>query len=168
MSYASVQNLIARYDARTVGQLVSDNNIAVPPIELAWNSVAQAALDDASGEIEAALLRGERYSAADLAALTGNSAKHLIRICCDIAFWNLWDRRPWQRQDPGRDDARKRSQDHLDRLAKGENVFNIAAVLDAGLPESTGPSAVELSNLNLIAYRARGHFYPVARLPNNR
>lgn len=167
MAYASASDLIARKDARTLGDLVSDDNLRAEQVDLATNTVLLAALDDASGEVDAALMQGKRYSAADLADLTGNSLAYLKRITCDIAFALLWNRRGYTGSDAQQaaiEDSRKA----LERLRKGENVFNLEAQKDAGLPAITGATRVQRQQLNLIAGKARGHFYPHETLPNNR
>lgn len=162
MPYATPADLLKRFDARTVGDLAADDGKRVVPSALLTDPNVSAVLDDASGEIEAALLQGERYSATDLANLTGNSQQYLKRICCEIAFGLLWRRRPWA-DDQQRLDAIKRADEHLERLRKGERVFDVVAVKDAGLPDVTGVTIADLENLNLLRDRTF-HYYP-ARAP---
>jgi phage gp36-like protein len=171
-AYATPADLVARYDARTLGDLAADGGLRVSEASLLTDDNIQAALDDASGEIEAALLQGQRYTVADLAGLTGNSAKYLARITCQIAFGYLWGRRPWSEawEDP-RNEAMSRAKKALELLRTGENIFDVQAVKDAGVPESTGPTRVEIRNLNSIVDRCRlgrNGYYPVRVTPNNR
>lgn len=167
MSYATPADFLKRKDARTLGQLASDSNSTVDPTSLLTDPNLQAALDDASGDIDAALLAGGRYSTADLAGLTGNSAALLIRLTVEVAMAFMWKRRPYLNSEAA-DQAIEDAEEALAKFSSGKNIFNIAAVIEAGLPEITGASTVQLQNLNMIAYRCRGNFYPAARLPNNR
>ncbi|MDE2104186.1 MAG: DUF1320 family protein [Patescibacteria group bacterium] len=166
MSYANPQDLVSRFDARTLGDLCQDAGNRTTQAGLATDPNLQTTLDDASGDIDAALLQGQRYAPADLDGLQGNSLNKLKRVCCDIAFGYLWERRPWrQEQEPH--PAYTRGQSALEKLRKGENVFNIFNALDAGIPENTGPSSVDLSQLQTLTQRTR-NYYPVLTLPNFR
>ena len=166
MAYATAAQFMERYDARVLGDLCSDLDDQIEPTALLTNTKLQAALDDASGDIDAALVTGQRYTTDDLEGLTGNSQKHLIRITCDIAFAFLQSRR-------GSMDAESRkahmdvAEAHLERLRKGLNIFDLDAQKDAGVPESTGPTRVDFQNMNLIRDRTK-NYYPARRLPYNR
>lgn len=171
MSYASVADLLQRYDFRDIGGLVSDDNREASPVDLATvgtpgNSIAQACLDDASGDIEAALFSSGRYTELDLTSLTGNSLSYLKRITCDIAMALIYARRPLYDPDKYKM-AMETAESHLERLRKGENVFNLQPQIDAGTPDIDGPSTMDFQNLNLIRDRVR-NFFPGRRLPNNR
>ena len=168
MSYATPTDLIARKDSRSLGDLVNDDNTRADETALATNTKLQAALDDASGEIDSALLQGQRYAATDLAALTGNSLALLKRICCDIAFGLLYQRRPEFESEEESEIAQSRARKHLKMLRSGEHVFDVPAVEQAGLPEITGASRVTIQNLNMIVDQARCHYYPPRLQPNNR
>lgn len=168
MSYASPQDFLARFDARTLGDLTGDSGARVTQAGLATDPNLQTALDDASGDIESALLQGERYAVSDLDSIEGNSLNKLKRVCCDIAMGYLWERRLWTgraQQEPH--PAMARGQAALERLRKGENVFNLTGPLDAGIPENTGPSTIELSQLHTLTQRSH-NYYPVLQLPNLR
>lgn len=166
MAYAVPADLLKRFDARTVGDLAGDEGKRIVPSALLTDPNVLAVLDDASGEIESALLQGERYTAANLTALTGNSQQYLVRLCCEIAFGLLWRRRPWA-DDQQRQEAIKRADEHLERLRKGERVFDVVAILDAGLPDVTGATTAELRDLNLLRDRTL-HYYPVRTTRGNR
>lgn len=168
MSYATAADLVKRKDARLLGQLCSDDGTTVPADQLEDDANLLAALDDASGEIEAALLQGQRYTVADLEGLSGNSAAYLARLCCDIAFGYLFDRRPNFVDDPRYEQAMENRRKALDRLRLGEHIFNIDSAKEAGVPYVGGPTRVERRQQNRIASRARGHFYPNEVLPENR
>lgn len=168
MAYATPAQMIQRYDVRTLGDLVGDNGIRVDRAALATDANLQAALDDASGEIEAALLQGKRYTTAQLTALTGNSAKYLVRLTCTIAFGLLFGRRPWSDDDEegsGRRGAEKQARAALEMLRKGQTIFDVEEVKEAGLPAIETPTIQTILQSNLAVDQSRGHFYPRRRLP---
>lgn len=167
MSYATPADFLKRFDARVFGDIVKDDGVQATAVELLTDENLQASLDDASGDIESACLVGERYMPDDLAALTGNSLNHLKRICCDIAAAYLLRRRP--SNDPDRDTERmEQAEKHLMRLRSGETVFYRGDDVDqAGVPDVTGPSTVDLQNLNTIRRRVN-NYYPAGALPYNR
>lgn len=166
-SYAAPAQMLERHDARTLGDLVADDGVRRTSTQLLTDANLQAALDDASGAIEASLLQGKRYSTVDLTALTGNSQKYLIRLTCAIAFGLLYERRPAYQSD-ARDDAMNRAEEALEKLRRGEHIFNLDDAKDAGMPSITGPTTVELDRLNLMTTQARGKFYPRRNRPDNR
>ena len=159
MAYASAEDLVKRYDARTLGDLCSDTGVRVSEVSLATNAKILAALDDASGEIDAALMQAKRYSTADLASLTGNSLAYLKRLTCTFAFAGLWNRRPYV-DDMERDEALKQARQALDRLRRGENVFDLEDQKAEGLPDVKEPSVSSIDRLNLTVDRARRGYYP--------
>lgn len=167
MSYASPEEFLSRYDARIFGDVVRDDDTQATPQELLVDPNLQAALDDASGDIEAACLFGERYTPDDLAGLTGNSLFHLKRICCDIAVAYLLRRRPSDNAEA--DDARMElAEKHLAKLRTGENVFWRGDGVDqAGVTDTTGPSTVQLIQLNTVMRRTQ-NYYPSVPMPFNR
>lgn len=166
-TYASAAQLIERYDARDVGDLVSDTDDQASPIDLVTHPLVTTSLEDASGAVEASLLVSNRYTPDELTSLTGNSQSFLERITCDIAMSYLLARRP------GFDPDRMRAQMelaemHLERLRKGENVLNLDSQRAAGNPTVDGPTLVRLqSHLNLSRDRV-SNYYPGRRLPGDR
>lgn len=159
--------MLERYDARLLGDLLADDGTRVASGSISGNANLTAALDDASGEIEAALLMGGRYTAAQLAALTGNSAKHLVRICCDIAWALLCQRRGPVYKAEQREAAEATANRHLARLAKGETIFSVDGLVDAANPTVDGPSTASINRLNLITRRTR-NFFPHQVMPHGR
>lgn len=157
-SYATPAEFLQRYDARVTGDLVDDNSDQQDPDSLLADAVLQAMLDDASGDIEAALGVGGMYTPADLAALTGNAKKHLIRICCDVAHVYLLRRRGLIPAEEHKA-AIELAEAHLERLRTGQNVFNIPGEENSGIIDTTGPSLVDFGNMNLIRDRTK-NYYP--------
>lgn len=158
MAYATPAQLFARKDVRTIGDLASDDGTRVSLTDLPTSANVLAALDSASGAIEAAIMAGNRYTPADLAGLTGNSAAYLVQITCDVAMAGLHSRRPTMHTDQYKA-AIEVSDMHLERLREGVHVFDVAAVKEAGAASVTIPSVVSVQSQNLIRDRTR-NFYP--------
>lgn len=164
MAYATPSDLVARYDARRIGDFVSDNGVRVTEADLSLDDKVLTALESASGEVEVALMQGARYSVDDLATLQGSSREFLKSLVCDIAFCRLYERRGWSDDDAAPDLTFKRSQESLARLRKGENVFNIAEHVDAGLPSMTSTaSRPQVLRPNMMTDTARGSYFPLRR-----
>jgi len=160
-AYADAADLILRKDARTLGDLVSDTGVRVAEGVLEDDERIAAALEDASGMVDAAVLQSKRYTAAELSALTGNSLAHLKRLVCDIAFWLLWERRPsYGIDDPGREQAWTRSREALKALREGVEIFEVSGVPEAGLPDVASPTLIDLQTASPVVSRARGSYYP--------
>ena len=168
MAYASPQDFIDRYDVRVVGDLASVDGTQVSQVGLLTNARLLQCLEDAEGEINSAVLVGQRYSTTDLAAMTGADAAHLQRICCEIAWYLLLSRRWYVVSGEHLKLAVEKYADHLEMLRAGKRVFNIVDVKEAGLPTMSQPSSVQINNLNTIAARSRGHFYPDRVMPVGR
>jgi hypothetical protein len=166
VSYSTPQDLINRKSPETIAALVSDDGVEASESDLLDNGTdagirVQAALDSAAGMIEAAVLRAKRYSTADLAGLTGNSAAFLVMIECEIAMAILFARKPMFQIDNYK--AALELQDmYLTQLRKGETIFDVAENADAGTPSYSAPSVVEVQSLGLIRDMARP-YYPARR-----
>ena len=165
--YAAPTDFFERYDVRDIGQLASDNGSEIPESALATDANVLTALDDASGDIDTALVVSNRYLTTELEGLTGNSLAKLKRITCDLAMAYMLGRRP--AADPEKLEAfEKRATTHLERLRNGENVFNLADQKSAGNPSIDGPTLVRFDDhLNLVRDRVN-NYYPARRLPGNR
>jgi phage gp36-like protein len=155
MSYCGAQDLLNRFDARTVGDLVNDagqrqtvSELVGPPV----NTVLQAALDDGAGLINAACQVGERYTQAELAALTGTDQAILFRLNCDLAFVYLAQRRGLT--PPGYKEAYDRSSDLLEKLKQGELIFNVPGDVGEGVPSMEFPSMATYNTVGLLRDRA--------------
>ena len=168
-AYAEPADMLALFDARSLGALVKDDGTRGSPTELLTDPNLAAALAAASGRVEAAMLHGGRYSVADLESLTDNSLAYLKKLVCDVAFVTVWSRRPFDELKGISQVCFDHSEAALESLRQGREVFNLTAQIAAGLPPApTGPTRVQLHQLNTIAGRARGRFYPDYVLPGNR
>jgi phage gp36-like protein len=167
MAYATPADLINYKNANHLGDLCTDSGTRVAAGDLPLDPKILAALDAASGEIDAALLQGKRYTVEDLAALEGGSLAYLKKLTCDIAFWILWDRKPAYRPDDhSRDRAIEMNQQALKLLRTGEHIFNVTAIRDAGVPKLEYPSIVEMQQNNYVVDAARPRYYPSRRASN--
>lgn len=166
MAYATPADVLARYDRNDVGQLVADDQRKVSAVDLETNYPLLTALNDAAGEIEAALLVGNRYTVVDLTALTGNSLSLLVSMNCDVAMRRLLNRRLGWSPEKAKQ-IREAADMQLEKLRKGENTFNIQAAMDAAEPVVDGPTMADFSNLNLWRDRTKNYF-PPRFLPNGR
>lgn len=154
--YAIAQDLLTRQDVGLVGQLcVDDGNVASALQIVDTNTVAGknvlTALLDASGEIEYAATRGQRYAPQDLQQLTGASLGFLKRITCDIAMMNLYDRRDGQNPPENVVDKYKRAQEFMQQLVDGERVFGDLQNQQAGPASNAFFSQADLLNMRLAS-----------------
>lgn len=166
-NYATATDLINRYSPAVLGDLASDDGTRVAEGSLSANAKIQMALATATGKVKASILQGARYTPAQITAMTtsgdpaydAESAAFLADITCRVAFWLLWQRKPWSDQHENqRKQAEADSESQLDRLRKGVEIFNIGGAVEAGVPSGTGMTAVQ-SQYSWAA-RARGRFYP--------
>lgn len=131
MVYATVADLLLRYDSRRIGDLVSDNDTRVT--NLADNVVVLEALKDASSMIDSACRVANRYSQLDLSSLTAEAANLRKRLTCDLAFGYLIQRRGYgaaelETMAPGY----IKGLEYLEQLRQGERVFDTTTHPSAG------------------------------------
>lgn len=131
-AYCTAAQMVARYDTRSLGQLLSDSNtVALTADEVLASTKLAAFLKEASGQVEAAALFGEKYTAADLAALSGtNGGETLAGLVADLTMWRIWDRRP-DKNGP----LPKRCEfafAMLEQLRAGDRIFGFQQTVEAG------------------------------------
>ena len=164
MGYASPDDMISRFDVRTLGDLCGDASTRITATLLETNPKMIAALDSAAGKINAACLQGERYSVDDLAGLKGDSKAFLVDINCVVAWGNLWRRKGYTEDNMVRANAIQDANDELRRLRTGEHVFDVLEQKQAGRADvSTVPRETIGRDWNLVNDRMRGHIYPRRR-----
>jgi phage gp36-like protein len=178
MSYATPADLLARVDAQIVGDLITDDDPNTgfrdpPPVEtILASNIVQTALDDASGDVLAALGKGKRYTPDQLSGLTGPALSKLKRITCDIAVSYLFDRRPDKGNQEQAENYRLKAERHLKALKSGEDIFYLADESDAeaSLITTDGPTAIDLQTANRLDERmsARHLISSGDRLPLDR
>jgi len=155
-AYADSDDMIARFDERTLKELTSDGN--TPTVSLAASGALTAAMADATGAIDAALFVGNQYQPGDLDDLTGESQSYLKRITCTIAMSYLVARRP-EKYGKASKQMSEDVQELLELFRSGVRVFDVDGNKAAGTPTIDGPRAVDYERMNMIRDRTR-HFYP--------
>lgn len=174
-SYATPAQMIVRYNANRLGQLVRDDGSTATPTQLLTDPNLQASLDDGAGQIELAVLAGLRYQLTDLQTLITayaagsfnpqyNSGALLVRLNCDLAYGNLVGRKGMDAATTAAMSPRVQwAEGLLEQLRQGDRVFNIQTNLTAGLPVG-----VDLSSQRtlLTAYMDR-YFGNLTTDPNN-
>ena len=165
MAYATGSDLIARFDARQISDLLEDDGTSVSQRDVPTHSVVTTALDDASGKIKGALRKGNRYLPADLSALTGESLALLKRITCDIAMALLLDRRI----DADAEQSQKRherAERYLEQIKSGDIVFDVDDIIEASNAEHIEHTEIDLvtTHKHLLRERTK-NYYPARRVP---
>ncbi len=155
--------MLARFDARVLGDLVNDTGVRQTPTQLLTDPNLAAALDDGAGMITSAALYGERYTVAQLLALTGTDQAFLIRLNCNLTFGLLQQRRG---NDPTEFPSYVEALQILELIKSGSRLFNVPADTQAGVPESYYATAQNIATVNLLTNAARPYF-PVPRKQAN-
>jgi len=156
-AYAEPSDLISRYDVNIIGQLVTDDGLQVSESDLEDDAVLLEVLQTASGQVEASMLCGARYSPDDLSDLTGNSASYLKHIVCLIAMALLFERRPAVNSVHA-ETYLERATKYLEDLRHGKNLFNLEESIHDANPTVDGPSSVDYRSLNMMPDRMARYF----------
>jgi hypothetical protein len=130
--YCTPADVLTFHDANLVAELCVDDGSTLTLAQLLTHPVLVRSVKRAAGDVEMAALVGKRYTPADLAGLTGVGQQALQGLTADLAFWHLYKRRYVQvkPQDvPGAAEALQMLSD----LRKGERIFPIEEVADAGI-----------------------------------
>lgn len=129
MAFATIDEMIERYDERVLADLVQDDNTRNP--DLTGNAILTAVLEDATGVIEASLRR--TYSNDQLTALEAANSAVLIRLDVDLAMGLLYQRRAKGLPDQIREvvDA---ATDMLTSIRNGVAVLDDAEARIASIP----------------------------------
>ena len=166
-AYADYDDMLAFADANTVADLLSDSGEPEP--SPGSSDILTTLLQAASGQVEAACGVADIYSPDALAALTGNTQAQLKQLVCTLALVALVRRRPEKYGSEYWQAIRLETEEYLDRLRKGDRLFDDPSKRAAGLPSIDGPDAVDYKHLNLLPSRTLNYFPSVAqRLPLGR
>lgn len=161
--YADPSDLASRYDIRTIGELVTDDEQELSRTAVLNHPNVLSALCDASGRVEAALRHGARYTIDDLSRLTDNSLSHLKSIVCSVAMSRILRRRPGTYTDLLQQVSAE-AEEHLGFLSKGHDVFTIESHVAAGLIDDVGNGNTESLSLikqrNSISDNVLGKLFP--------
>jgi hypothetical protein len=161
-SYCSVPQFLYYYDWRSVADLVSDLGARATQSSLTSDPNLAAILLAASGRVESATFRGQRYiidpvsGQNDLASLIGASASTLQKLVADLAFGFLFERRP----NPGVEPpiSYQLAIATLDQLRDGELVFGLVETMAAGHSSHLTENAWNAAGRNLSSFVARRYF----------
>lgn len=155
-SLITLGEFLKRVDWRPVADLLSDTGQRFSFEQLAGNEALQAAFDAAMGEVESACLCGNRYSPADLAALTGVGRAMLYKLLTDLTLMFLYDRRPTASMPST--DMFKRAMAKLEQLRHGERVFSLQETMDAGEVDHEVEDRADVDARNLTTVQASRFF----------
>lgn len=154
--YADSDDLIARYDVRTIREYASDEDARVTAGSLSTNDRVTAALLGASGEVEAAVTIGGRYIPDDLDDLTGSSLAFLKDLVCALAMGRLFLSRPDRKGEPPQ--SVKDAREMLVALSEGAMVFGLVENQDAGKVDVETETAAVVEARNGVVYVASPYF----------
>lgn len=100
---ATPQDMVARYDVRRIGDLLSDNDVRVSETAVLTNTILLEILEDASAMVVSALLAGgktlDEIQRIAQSSVSTPAKNLLIRITCDLAFGLLLRRRGFSAKD---------------------------------------------------------------------
>jgi phage gp36-like protein len=158
MAYATGTDLVDCFDVDLIGDLAQDTREPVDASVVTTLPNVLRMLDQASGEIDVALIAGGRYQPAQLALLTGSSQSHLVRITCTIAMALLFKRRPSQAMLELAKPLYEEKEKYLKDLRTGVNLFNIEENKAASVIDLQTVTALEIDTLNLLPTRMSPYF----------
>ena len=169
---ADHDDLALRYSPGLIGDLAGDQGDRVLQVDFATNQIIQAALKSATGSAKAVLRQSERYTEEQISGL-GNSSSELYdeesyeflkTIGCQIAFWCLYQRKPWNdNNESSRRQAEGDYKDALEKLRTGVHILNLDTASQAGLPKATG---VTNDTKNIMWSQIPQGRYYIRRNPN--
>lgn len=163
MAYATADDLFNRYDGRVITDLVQD-----VPGTRDTEAVAKAdpkiaiALEDASGEIEAALQYGKRYEISELNSLTGSSRNYLVFLTCLLAMRNILGFKLGTHAQL-KSEIDQQATQQIEQLRTGRNVFNLTEHIEAGLIDNVGTKGTQevtlIKQRNQVGDRLTGRLF---------
>lgn len=135
-SYAAASDCLAWIDERDLRDLVEDADERVNQATLLASTYLATHLLAASGEVEAYVLRGGRYSPTDLGVLAGVGLAFLKRLVVVRALVTMARRRRWVQEqlDALGDEWSMRI---LEDLGQGKLVFGLLATVEASGTRAT-------------------------------
>lgn len=153
--FASVEDMLRRYDRRIIARLVSDTGSPVDENSLGDNAVLLSLLKEASAIVESYAYKGMRYTRDDLVAIYQSntvSRELLVGLVCALTMHLLWRRRG--------DPAVNTTSDWeivngmLRQLERGDNVFAFEGIMHSGIAlELATESEIMHSSPRMIALR---------------
>lgn len=139
--YCTAERVVKLIDWQILADLLRDGSAPRPQRAAVLASPLLASfLLRASGEVEAAVLAGNRYRPADLAALTDSGAAYLEGLVATLTHWRLAQRRQPGAADPDTVPGAREALDTLAAWRDGQMVFGLQETHDAGLPAAVPAS----------------------------
>jgi hypothetical protein len=158
MAYATPTNLLSYIDARLIGDLALDTGVRLTPTQILTDPNVAAALSSGAGEINSCVLVGQRYTVAQLNALTGDDAALLQMLNSWLAYGILCSRRG---RDPKERPEYVQTQETLKQISQGAELFNTPQG-QSGLPQTNFMTAAQWQSVNTIR-SATPQLFPVRR-----
>lgn len=156
MAYCTYANIVAALDQRTVSELTSDTGSPSP----GPTAVVTALIEQAQGEIDMYIRAGNRYTAADIAALELAQDPSLARLAVDLTIELLFLRRG-RTLPQGIMDRIERTRGVLRGLSDGALIFGaVGQARAAGLPTI---QAVPTTTTAYYGGSYASQFYPPIR-----
>jgi hypothetical protein len=164
--YMSVAEFAKRVDIRTIADLIGDQGAriglqddgTIDVATVAANANLAAILLDASGEVEAAGMKGARYTPSDLmliATTTGAAQGRLFRIVTRLAVGMLYERRPDKGPPPA---AYDQALEQLQQLRDGVMIFGTLETSGAQVMEAKKETRDDVDARNLSSVQASRYF----------
>lgn len=153
--FATGQDLITYYDARVIGDLLSDAGVRVSEAQIPSNPKVLAMLARATGEIKAALTANRRYTEDELEDLAAANDEFLKGLCVELAYGYLIQRRGTDDEIPPQVNQAKLT---ILGIRQGEIVLDSDEHREAGLTQSSYLTLSKRSEVNMVADRRR--FFP--------
>ena len=150
--YATVAKLFRFHDHQQVADMLREGDNPRPSKLRMLDSASDEGAElltiglAVSGEIESACFIGNRYTSADLAALTNSGAAKLEKLTADLWFYALMERRQPGTADPEKIPGFAKALKMLDMLESGERIFGFQQSADAGLPSVSDPDISQQAN----------------------
>lgn len=163
-AFCTAEQFLDFFDWNTVAQLLTDKaqggTITLKTrTEVLASTVLERLLKARSGMVEAAALKGERYTTADLEALQDddtNGGELLARIIADLTMFDLYNRRPDRRAEMP--ESCKMAHQFLDLLADGQMIFGFEETAEAGHMDQQETTDAEIRTRNGMVNQARRYF----------
>lgn len=167
--WITVAEFVKRADPRTIADIVGDSNKrlytkpdgTIDLTLLAADVNLLAALASASGQFEADVFVGARYSPDDLTKIfttTCNAQAFMWQIIANIAKCHVEERRMGMDPNWTMPDWYKETKEILLRIREGDAIFGFQEHADAGLPKSQFMTPEQWNDVNTTVTQARAMF----------
>ncbi len=155
---------------RTVGQYLSDNDVPVSPTDVLGSQILKDLLQEASGIVEAYVLKGTRYSIADMQLIAHmapdgspisvptNTCQMLYGIVAGITMFLVWERRPLRYADKPMPLRSELAWEQVKALGDGAQIFGLLETAEAGVPQPEFMTVQQIFTRNFSSNQARRFF----------